>query len=92
VVGGESAYLVADLVTKVVGTGGYEVLGGIDQAIFKAIQRSSGPIESSDGVAALHCMGVHRVNTMTTERAEGDTIFRTILSTWRVRIHRVVTP
>ena len=85
VVGGESAYLVADLVVRIVGKNGYEELGAADDAIFTLLQKASGPVDDS-----LYVMGIHRVNTLSADRAEGDTIYRTLISTWRVRVQRTV--
>jgi hypothetical protein len=87
VVGGESAYLIADLVIKVVGQGGYEDLGEADEAIFRMLQTASGPVDDD-----LYVMGCYRTNTIATERSEGDTIFRTVVSTWRVRTQRIGVP
>lgn len=84
VVGGDSAFVTADLLVKVVGTGGYEVLGEADDAIFALLQRAAGPVDES-----IWCLGVYRVNTLTSERSEGDTIYRTLQSTWRIRIQRI---
>jgi hypothetical protein len=84
VVGGESAYLIADLVIKIVGTGGYEVLGEADEAVYKLLQTTEGPVDDS-----LHVMGIYRTNTLTSERSEGDITYRTLLSTWRIRVQRI---